>query len=65
VEPHEVVVREAPRLGIPRIHPRDPVVVAVDQDAVLLDVVDERVLAVGVRMEAVARMRRDELGGSA
>ena len=47
--------------GVFGIDPHDPVIVAVDQDPVVLDVVDPALLAVAHGVEAVAGMGCNEL----
>ena len=47
--------------GVLGIDPCWPVVIAINQHPVGLDIVDRAVLAIGVRMKTVPRMRCDQL----
>ncbi len=57
----QLVLPQTPRRRVGGVHAHHPVVVAVHQHAVVLDVVHHRVLAVALRVEAVPGVRGDEL----
>jgi len=61
VEAYEVVFPDPPGLSVSGVETRQPVVVAVDQDPVFGDIVECSVLAVVMRVERVAGVRRYEL----
>ena len=57
----EITRRDPTCAGIFRVQPQDPVIVSVNKHPMIGNIVQEAVLAIPLGVEAVTRMRRDQL----
>src|SRR5262245_59448549 len=58
---HQVVLLDAALGCVLGIEPYDPIVITIDLDPVVLDIEQERILAVALGVERILGMRREHL----
>ena len=61
IEPDKIMMTDAACLGVSTIDPGNPVVPPAYTHSMFVDIVDEAILTVLVRMEAITRVRRNQL----
>jgi hypothetical protein len=57
----QIVLVDAAFFGVLGVEPHDPVIVAVNFDAMVFDVEQERILAVALGVERIFAVRREQL----